>query len=142
MSDSDLPNAIVNRIIKSSLPENVAIAKDSKLAISKAAKIWIHYLTAASIDFSQNAGRSTLLPKDVLQALEELDFESFKAPLEEFFSNYKIKEKEKEKKKEEEKKEREKENKDKENKDKDDNDKDDDENEDEKNNDKDGSDDK
>ncbi|KAK5575015.1 hypothetical protein RB653_010270 [Dictyostelium firmibasis] len=105
MSESqDLPGAIVNRIIKASLPEGVLCAKESRLAIAKAAKVWIHYLTAASIDFSQHSGRSTVSPKDVLQAIEEIDFEIFKPQLEEYLAVLKSeKEKEKERDKEKEK---------------------------------------
>ncbi|KAN0021554.1 hypothetical protein ACTFIU_010161 [Dictyostelium citrinum] len=77
------------------LPEGVLCAKESRLAIAKAAKVWIHYITAASNDISPHSGRSTTAPKDVLQAIEEVDFESFKPQLE---KNSKVKKKEKEKK--------------------------------------------
>ncbi|EFA80261.1 YB-like 1 protein [Heterostelium album PN500] len=84
--NSDLPNAILARIIKQALPENVQIANESKLALAKAAKVWIHYLTACSIDICQNAGRSTLSGKDVIAALDEIDFSQFIEPLEEFIA--------------------------------------------------------
>eukprot|EP01132_Coremiostelium_polycephalum_P010929 gene10929-13386_t len=100
---SELPSAIVNRIIKASLPDNVLIAKESKLALTKAAKVWIHYLTASSNDFCQSAQRTKILGKDVTQSLEELDFPQFIKPLDDFLNSTKKKEKEKEREKEKEK---------------------------------------
>ena len=42
--DLNLPNAIVTRIIKDSLPDGVAVAKEARSAIAKAASVCIQNL--------------------------------------------------------------------------------------------------
>eukprot|EP01102_Stenamoeba_stenopodia_P005293 TRINITY_DN1586_c0_g1_i1.p1 TRINITY_DN1586_c0_g1~~TRINITY_DN1586_c0_g1_i1.p1 ORF type:complete len:136 (-),score=43.55 TRINITY_DN1586_c0_g1_i1:92-451(-) len=79
--DQDLPKAVVNRLIKAALPDNVQVASDAKLALAKAAKIFILYASACSNDFCMQGNRSTISANDVLSAIEELELESFKGPL-------------------------------------------------------------
>lgn len=81
LEDLNLPQASVLRIIKDSLPENVTIVKDVKAALAKAASMFILYITSQSIQVSQNAKRKTLLPQDVLDALEEADFGEYVEPI-------------------------------------------------------------
>jgi histone H3/H4 len=45
--DYDLPRANVYRIVKKVLPEGILLVNDSKIAFSKAAVVFIMYLTAA-----------------------------------------------------------------------------------------------
>ncbi|KAL6062144.1 DNA polymerase epsilon subunit 3 [Balamuthia mandrillaris] len=79
----ELPKAVINRLIKKSLPEGVLIQKDAKLAIAKACKIWILYVTACANDFCQTSDRSLISANDVLAAMEELEFPQFQEPLKE-----------------------------------------------------------
>lgn len=44
--DLNLPNAVVTRIIKEALPSGVNIGKDARLAISKAASVFVLYATS------------------------------------------------------------------------------------------------
>ena len=78
------PQACVGRIIKNVLPENVQVTKDAKAAFTRAAGIFIFYLTHCANDFSRESKRSTIYTQDVVNALKELDFGEFQAPLEAF----------------------------------------------------------
>ncbi len=82
--DLDPPAASVHRIIKASLPENCQVTKESKAAFSKAAGIFILYLTSCANDFCVEQKKTTVAPSDVISALKELDMSEFVAPLEEF----------------------------------------------------------
>jgi len=67
----------------------VQIQKEAKIAIAKAAKIFILYATACANDFCLNANRSTLNANDVMSAMEELEFEEFVPPLRDILATYK-----------------------------------------------------
>jgi DNA polymerase epsilon subunit 3 len=82
------PQACVSRIIKNVLPDNVQITKDARAAFTRAAGIFIFYLTHCANDFSKENKRSTIQTQDVLNALRELDFGEFQVPLEEFLEVY------------------------------------------------------
>jgi len=85
-----LPSAVVQRIVKAALPDNIQIAKDAKVAISTAGKIFINYLTACANDLCMNSNRSTISGTDVLEAMEDLEFPDLISPLKEFFKVVKI----------------------------------------------------
>ena len=78
------PQASISRIIKNVLPPNVMVTKDARAAFTRAASIFIFYLTHCANDFSRESKRQTIYLQDVKNALRELDFEDFEAPLEEF----------------------------------------------------------
>mmetsp|Transcript_10100 Transcript_10100/g.15309 ORF Transcript_10100/g.15309 Transcript_10100/m.15309 type:complete len:124 (+) Transcript_10100:173-544(+) len=82
------PQACVNRIIKSVLPENAQITKDSRAAFTRAAGVFIFYLTHCANDFCKENKRQTIYSNDIISALRELDFEDFEAPLQEFLEEY------------------------------------------------------
>ena len=82
------PQASVSRIIKSVLPNNVMLTKDARAAFTRAAGIFIFYLTHTANEFSRDAKRSTIYPQDIKDALKELEFEDFEAPLNEFLENF------------------------------------------------------
>ena len=79
--DLFLPKAVVNRIVKSALPPNVLVAKETREALAYAGKVWISYLTAAANDICGVHKRSTISPADILEALEALEFEGMLPPL-------------------------------------------------------------
>jgi len=87
--DFDPPQASVSRIIKQVLPNNVQLTKDARAAFTRAAGIFIFYLTHTANEFSKENKRSTILPADIKNALRELDFDEFEAPMEEFMELYK-----------------------------------------------------
>jgi DNA polymerase epsilon subunit 3 len=83
------PQACVSRIIKNVLPDNVQITKDARAAFTRAAGIFIFYLTHCANDFSKEKKRQTIYTEDVLHALRELDFAEFQTSLEAFLKVYK-----------------------------------------------------
>ena len=84
MPDFEPPQAAIARIIKSVLPANVQVTKEARAAFTRAASIFIFYLTHCANDFSREGKRQTIYLQDVKNALRELDFEDFEGPLEEF----------------------------------------------------------
>jgi len=79
--DLNLPNAVVTRIIKDAIPEGVAVSKEARLAISKAASVFILYATSCSNNFALKGKRKTINAQDVLSAMEDMEFEQFIEPL-------------------------------------------------------------
>ena len=87
----DLPVASVNRIIKNatnSLPSNVQISREVKTAFSKAAGLFILYITSAANEFCTNARRTTLTNDDIYAALSECEFESFVPLVDDYLRQY------------------------------------------------------
>lgn len=79
--DLNLPNAVVTRIIKDALPEGVNVSKEARLAISKAASVFVLYATSISNNFAVKGKRKTINGQDVLNAMENMEFEQFIDPL-------------------------------------------------------------
>jgi len=86
------PQACVNRMIKSVLPSNVQITKDSRAAFARAAGIYIFYLTSCANDFSREKKRQTIFPADVLSSLKELDMGEYVDDVQAFLNDIKSKE--------------------------------------------------
>lgn len=82
------PQACVNRAVKTVLPDSVQITKEARAAFTRAAGVFIFYLTHCANDICKENKRQTLHASDVLSALRELDFEDFEKPLEEFLEQY------------------------------------------------------
>ena len=85
--DFEPPAACVTRIVKSILPSNVMLTKEAKAALTRAAGIFIFYLTHCANEFTKEGKRSTIFAQDIKNALRELDFEDFEAPLDEFLES-------------------------------------------------------
>jgi len=75
--DLNLPLAVVSRIIKDSLPENINVSKEARQAISKAASVFVLYATSCANNFALKGKRKTLAATDIFQAMEEMEFERF-----------------------------------------------------------------
>merc|ERR1712060_49153 len=88
-SDIELPMSIVTKIIKESLPQGVIISKDCRLAIAKAASIFVLYTTATANNLVMENKRKTLRDMDILTALEEMDFGEMVPKLKEALEVYK-----------------------------------------------------
>lgn len=88
------PAASVARIVKNSLPSDIQLSKDAKAAFSRAAGIFIFYLTHCANEFKADSKRSTIQAVDVMAALKELDFGDLEGPIEEFMQLYKKEQKE------------------------------------------------
>lgn len=83
LEDLNLPNASVQKIIKEALPESINIGKDAKAALSRAASVFILYVTSEASKGAHKDGRKTLLGQDVIKAIEKLEFDEFMEPLQE-----------------------------------------------------------
>jgi histone H3/H4 len=84
-ADTDLPKAVIKRIAKAKLEAlgegNIQLHKDATLALAESAKVLINFITATSNDICKEKKRQTIGADDVLQALEDLDFDDLVAPL-------------------------------------------------------------
>lgn len=87
--DLNLPNAVVSRLAKDALPENVNISKEARTAIGKAASVFVLYATSCANNFAQKQKRKTLTAADVFDALDEMEFEQFVQPLKESLALFK-----------------------------------------------------
>lgn len=79
--DLNLPNSIVSRIIKESLPEGVNVSKEARTAIAKAASVFVLYCTSCSNNIAMKANRKIISGPDVLGAMADMEFERFIEPL-------------------------------------------------------------
>ena len=91
--DLNLPNSVIARIVKDALPDGVIISKESRAAISKAASVFVLYCTSCANNFAMQQKRKTLKDTDVLQALEDMEFEEFIPQLKECLEAFKIEQK-------------------------------------------------
>jgi DNA polymerase epsilon subunit 3 len=90
-ASSELPLSCVRTVVKAKLLEltggdekrEVAVQKEALQALSEAAKIFIHYLTATANEVCHESKRLTISANDVYKALEEIDFPEFAEPLKE-----------------------------------------------------------
>ncbi|XP_063987322.1 DNA polymerase epsilon subunit 3 [Diachasmimorpha longicaudata] len=95
LEDLNLPNAVVTRIIKEALPDGVTVGKEARVAVAKAASIFILYLTTAANTIAKKGNRKTISGPDVLQAMEDIEFDRFIEPLKEALENFKKSQREK-----------------------------------------------
>jgi len=73
----EVPLAAINKILKASLPEGAVCTKDAKSAFSKAAGIFVLYITACANDMAKGHKRQTINAQDIMSALTELGYSSF-----------------------------------------------------------------
>ncbi|KAL1954476.1 hypothetical protein VTO42DRAFT_1152 [Malbranchea cinnamomea] len=85
VEDYLLPRSLTQRLAKGVLPPNTSIHKDALLAISKAATVFVSYLSSHANEETQ---KKTITPQDVLSALSEIEFDSFRARLEKELAAY------------------------------------------------------
>ncbi|KAF2266889.1 histone-fold-containing protein [Lojkania enalia] len=82
VEDLNLPKSIVQRLAKGVLPPNTQIQKDALLAMSKSATVFVNYLTHHAQENAARSNKKTVMPKDVFDAMMELEFEGFLPRLE------------------------------------------------------------
>jgi len=73
----ELPKATVERIAKNVLPDNTQISNEAKLAITKAAQVFILYITATANEIKEEKGKGIIAPEHVIRALEDTEFAMF-----------------------------------------------------------------
>ncbi|KAF1835471.1 histone-fold-containing protein [Decorospora gaudefroyi] len=75
VEDLNLPKSIVQRLAKGVLPPNTQIQKDALLAMSKSATVFVNYITNTAAEHALKSGKKTVMPKDVFEAMHELEFD-------------------------------------------------------------------
>ncbi|KAJ2846727.1 hypothetical protein GGI22_006169, partial [Coemansia erecta] len=68
---------VIMRLIKGSLPENIAIQKEARQAVTKAASVFVSYLAATANDCAREGGHKTIMASDVFKALEAVGLADF-----------------------------------------------------------------
>lgn len=86
--DLNLPMSVVTRITKEALPDGCMISKEARLALSKAASVFVLYATSCANTVAQKSKRKTLTAPDVFTAMEEMEFETFLEPLKDSLEAY------------------------------------------------------
>lgn len=87
--DLNLPNAVITRLIKDSLPEGIVVAKEARSAIARAASVFVLYTTSTANNLAQKNKKKTVSAQDVFNAMKEMEFEKFVEPLQESLELYK-----------------------------------------------------
>ncbi|KAI8639301.1 histone-fold-containing protein [Parasitella parasitica] len=95
IEDNELPKANVTRVLKSALPPGTALQKDARLAVGKAATVFINYLSSVANDVAKGANHKTISAADVLKALDICELEHMVPELQESLAgnSYKMKKK-------------------------------------------------
>lgn len=81
LEDLNLPQAVVARIIKDALPDGVNVSKEARLAIARAASVFVLYLTSCANDVATQHSRKTINGPDVIQAISDVELNMFIEPL-------------------------------------------------------------
>ncbi|KAK2797279.1 hypothetical protein FQN50_009244 [Emmonsiellopsis sp. PD_5] len=74
VEDYLLPRTLTQRLAKGVLPPNTSIQKDALLAMTKAATVFVSYLSSHA---NEETEKKTIAPQDVFAALSELEFDAF-----------------------------------------------------------------
>ncbi|KAM3539361.1 hypothetical protein ARSEF1564_007719 [Beauveria bassiana] len=88
IEDLTLPKSIITRLAKGVLPPNTQIQANAIMAMSKSTTVFISYLAAHANEITLNANKKTIMPTDVFKALEEIEFDFLKEPLEAEFAKF------------------------------------------------------
>ncbi|KAI9320056.1 histone-fold-containing protein [Dichotomocladium elegans] len=88
IEDHELPKANIHRVLKNALPPGTALQKEAKTAVSKAATVFINYLSSVANDTAKSANHKTITATDVLKAMEVIEMDHLIQPLKESFTAY------------------------------------------------------
>ncbi|EGX90594.1 CBF/NF-Y family transcription factor, putative [Cordyceps militaris CM01] len=88
IEDLTLPKSIITRLAKGVLPANTQIQANAIMAMSKSATVFISYLAAHANEITLNANKKTIMPADVFKALEIIEFDFLKEPLQAEFAKF------------------------------------------------------
>lgn len=81
IEELNLPNAVVTRLIKEALPEGVNISKEARAAMTRAAAVYVIYLTSTCTKLAHNQNHKTINYTNIYEALTQLELEHFIEPL-------------------------------------------------------------
>ncbi|CAM9099456.1 unnamed protein product [Pylaiella littoralis] len=86
--DRFLPIANINRIVKSRLPCNAKVAKESKETIQECVSEFICWITADASDKCQDEKRKTINGEDIVTSMNTLGFADYIEPLKVYLAKY------------------------------------------------------
>ncbi|XP_005192041.1 DNA polymerase epsilon subunit 3 [Musca domestica] len=81
IEDLNLPNAVITRLLKDALPDGANVSKEARSAIARAASVFVIFLTSTSTSLARKQNHKTITATNILDALKQLEFESFIDPL-------------------------------------------------------------
>ncbi|KAI9590348.1 DNA polymerase epsilon subunit 3-like [Glossina fuscipes] len=81
IEDLNLPNAVIARLIKEALPDGANVSKEARTTIARAASVFVIFLTSTSTTLARKQNHKTINTVNILDALKQLEFESFVEPL-------------------------------------------------------------
>lgn len=81
IQDLNLPNSNITKIIKDSLPADVNMDKEARIAIARATSVFIMYVSSNAAAIAHKQSHKTFSAQDVLKSISEMDFKSFIAPM-------------------------------------------------------------
>lgn len=79
-SDFNMPEKIVTKLLRDSLPDNIIVSKDAKSAAARGASIFILQLVIAANEHAQSAGRDTFNCQDIIMAISDVGLSEY-API-------------------------------------------------------------
>merc|ERR1712110_922027 len=80
--DLNLPIPVVAKLINDCLPSTCKVTDEAKVAITKAASVFVLYATSQANTVATNQSRKTISGSDVISAMNEMEFDKFVRPLE------------------------------------------------------------
>ncbi|GMH51203.1 hypothetical protein TrLO_g3581 [Triparma laevis f. longispina] len=87
--DFEPPAHSIRKILKSSLPPHATVSKEASAAFTRAAGIFILYLSSCANDLARDHSRTTVSSQDVLDAVKELELGPlFSSKMQEFLKAF------------------------------------------------------
>ncbi|GMH69847.1 hypothetical protein TL16_g05257 [Triparma laevis f. inornata] len=91
--DFEPPAHSIRKILKSSLPPHATVSKEASAAFTRAAGIFILYLSSCANDLARDHSRTTVSSQDVLDAVKELELGPlFSSKMQEFLKAFQVRE--------------------------------------------------
>ncbi|VIO99972.1 DNA polymerase epsilon p17 subunit, putative [Brugia malayi] len=81
--DLRLPQTVIGRLVKDALPPGVIISKDARIAIARAATVFILHAATYAQECAVSNKRKTVTALDVLNAVRVLECEELEKPVKE-----------------------------------------------------------
>lgn len=81
IQDLNLPNSNITKIIKDSLPDDINMDKEARIAIARATSVFIMYLSSNAAAAAHRHNHKTFSAQDVMNAISEMEFANFMGPM-------------------------------------------------------------
>lgn len=81
--DVSLPRTTIQKAVKGALPPGLRVSWDAIDVLTSCCNEFVHLISSQANVISERTKRSTITPDHVIQALEELGFETLVGPVQE-----------------------------------------------------------